>query len=81
MKRSLSAPLPDGVAGLVDAWEALHPGVAHPPSFCIADQKYGPPHCCDFVLVSNGLVPRLRKVEYQTETRASDHQPAFIHLK
>jgi endonuclease/exonuclease/phosphatase family metal-dependent hydrolase len=81
VKRSLSAPLPDGSAGLLDAWEALHPGIAHPPSFCIADQKYGPPHCCDFIFVSNDLAPRLRRVEYETATRASDHQPALIHLK
>jgi endonuclease/exonuclease/phosphatase family metal-dependent hydrolase len=81
VKRGLCAPLPDGSAGLVDAWEALHPGSAHPPSFCIADQKYGPPHCCDFILVSTDLAPRLRRMEYETATRASDHQPALIHLK
>jgi endonuclease/exonuclease/phosphatase family metal-dependent hydrolase len=81
VKRSLSTPLPDGSAGLLDAWEALHPGIAHPPSFCIADQKYGPPHCCDFIFVSNDLAPRLQRVEYETATRASDHQPALIHLK
>jgi len=81
VKRGLSAPLPDGSAGLVDAWEVLHPSVAHPPSFCIADQRYGPPHCCDFILVSNDLAPRLRRMEYETKTRASDHQPAFMYLK
>lgn len=81
VKRSLSAALPDGSAGLVDAWEALHPGIAHPPSFCIADQKYGPPHCCDFIFVSNDLAPRLGRMEYDTRTRASDHQPAFMYLK
>jgi len=80
LTRSLSAPLPDGVAGLVDVWETLHPGVAHPPSFCIADRKYGPPHCCDFVFISDGLVRRLRKVAYRTEARASDHQPVIVEF-
>ena len=79
VKLSLSQPTGD-VEGLLDAWDVLHPGTPHPPSFCIADQKYGSPHCCDFVLVSNGLVPRLRKVVYQTETRASDHQPVLVEL-
>ena len=79
VKLSLSQPTGD-VEGLLDAWGVLHPGTPHPPSFCIADQKYGSPHCCDFVLVSNGLVPRLRKVVYQTETRASDHQPVLVEL-
>lgn len=81
VKRSLSAPLPNGSAGLVDAWEVLHPGIAHPSSFCIADQKYGPPQCCDFIFVDNDLAPRLRRMEYDTKTRASDHQPAFMYLK
>lgn len=79
VKLSLSRPTGD-VGGLLDAWDVLHPGTPNPPSFCIADQKYGSPHCCDFVLVSNGLVPRLRKVVYQTETRASDHQPVLVEL-
>ena len=80
LKTSLSAPSSDGIAGFVDVWETLHPGIAHPPSFCIADQKHGSPHCCDFVFVCDGLVPRLRKVAYQTETRASDHQPVIVEF-
>ncbi|HET7156658.1 MAG TPA: hypothetical protein VFI87_14945, partial [Hyphomicrobiaceae bacterium] len=68
------------VEGLMDAWGVLHPGTPHPPSFCIADQKYGLPHCCDFVLASSGLVPRLRTIVYQTETRASDHQPVLVEF-
>ena len=79
VKLSLSQPTGD-VEGLVDAWSVLHPDTPHPPSFCIADQRYGPPHCCDFVLVNGGLASRLRKVAYQTETRVSDHQPLIVEL-
>jgi endonuclease/exonuclease/phosphatase family metal-dependent hydrolase len=79
VKRSLSEPMGD-VQGLIDVWENLHPGVPHPPSFCIADQKYGPPHCCDFVLVSPDLAPGVRRIAYETETRASDHQPVLLDL-
>lgn len=81
VKRSLSAPLPGDLAGLVDAWETLHPGEPHPSSFCIADQKYGAPHCCDYIFVSSDLVPRLRSITYDTATRASDHQPSFVFLE
>ena len=81
VKRSLSAPLGKNLAGLVDAWEALHPGEAHPPSFCIANQNYGTPHCCDYIFVSGDLVPRLRSITYETATRASDHQPALIYFE
>jgi endonuclease/exonuclease/phosphatase family metal-dependent hydrolase len=79
--RGLSTPLPNGVARLVDGWEVLHPGVAHPPSFCIAEQKFGPPHCCDYVFVSEQLVPRLRRIDYEITTRASDHQPVLVELE
>ena len=79
VKLSLSQRVGD-VGGLLDAWSILHPGTPHPPSFCIADRKYGSPHCCDFVFVSDGLAQRLRKVAYQTETRASDHQPVIVEL-
>ena len=80
VKLGLSQPGADASSGLFDAWTALHPGRLHPPSFCIADQKYGPPHCCDFIFVSEDLVPKLRRIEYQTETRASDHQPVLIEI-
>jgi endonuclease/exonuclease/phosphatase family metal-dependent hydrolase len=79
VKRSLSEAAGD-VAGLADAWETKHPGVPHPPSFCITDQTYGPPHCCDFVFLSPDLAPRLRAISYETEARASDHQPVLVEL-
>jgi endonuclease/exonuclease/phosphatase family metal-dependent hydrolase len=77
-KRRISAPIA-GAPALRDAWEALH-AESHPPSFCLYDQTYGAPHCCDFVFVSEDLAPRLRRVFYDVETRASDHQPVLIEL-
>jgi endonuclease/exonuclease/phosphatase family metal-dependent hydrolase len=79
LKLSLSEPA-GGIPGLIDAWAAVHPQAPHPPSFCIADQTYGPPHCCDFVFVTQDLVPRLRGVKYDTSTRASDHQPVLVEF-
>lgn len=76
----LTRPLDAGGAGLYDAWQVLHTGVAHPPSFCIADQTYGPPHCCDFLLISDDLRERLRHVHYDVDTRASDHQPVLVDI-
>ena len=65
---------------LVDAWEAQTPGRPHPPSFCIAEQKYGPPHCSDYVFVTEDLLERLETVSYDVETRLSDHQPVVLSL-
>jgi endonuclease/exonuclease/phosphatase family metal-dependent hydrolase len=80
VRARLTTPLASGGAGLHDTWEALHPGVPHPPSFCIADQTYGAPHCCDFLLVSDEVKARLRHIGYETETRASDHQPVLLDI-
>jgi endonuclease/exonuclease/phosphatase family metal-dependent hydrolase len=80
LKLSLSEQLGEGVPGLVDAWTAVHPQTPHPPSFCIADQTYGLPHCCDFVFVSQDLAPRLRGAAYDVSTRASDHQPVRVEF-
>ena len=79
-RRRLSDPFGDGVPALVDAWAALRAGEPHPPSFCLYDQSHGEPHCCDFVFVTEDLVPRLRRIEYDVETKVSDHQPVLIEL-
>ncbi len=76
----LQSPAEDGAPGLVDAWTALNPGVAHPMSFCLYERRYGEPHCCDFAFVTPDLRPRLRRVFYDTATQVSDHQPVLVEL-
>ena len=45
------------------------------------EQTHGDgPYCCDFVFVTGDLVPRLRSVRYDVDTRASDHQPVIVEL-
>jgi endonuclease/exonuclease/phosphatase family metal-dependent hydrolase len=62
-----------------DTWSAAHPGAPHPPSFGVHDKAYASePYCCDFVLVTPDLVPRLASVAIDRETRASDHQPVIV---
>jgi len=70
----------DGTPGLVDSWSTLNPGRAHPFSFCIFDQRYDKPHCCDFILLTPDLRPRLRRVFYDPQTQVSDHQPVLVEL-
>ena len=76
----LTEGVTDGPA-LRDAWRLAHPGQPHPPSFCIADQTWGPPHCCDFIFVSADLAGRVDNVTCDGETRLSDHQPVLLKLK
>ncbi len=75
----LQAPFDEaGTPRLRDAWACLRPGVTHPPSMCLHDQGDGPPRCLDFVLVSEGLIPRLRHIRYDQESKSSDHQAVII---
>ena len=68
--------------GLVDAWQALHPGEPHPPTFRLHERKEGTaPYCCDFVFVTPDLAPRLRDIRIYADNRASDHQPVMVELQ
>ena len=64
-----------------DAWPLAHGNQPHAPTFRVFDRTYGPePMACDFVFVSAGLAHRVRRVEVDLQTRASDHQPVALVL-
>ncbi|HOA92718.1 MAG TPA: endonuclease/exonuclease/phosphatase family protein [Quisquiliibacterium sp.] len=70
-----------GGSRLVDAWRVAHPDVPHAPTFRVFDKRYGKtPTAFDFVFVSEGLAPFVRRVAVNLETRASDHQPVLLDL-
>lgn len=70
------------VPRLVDAWTHAHPGIEHPPTFCVHDQHYSKqPYCCDFVFVTEDLLPHLTSVRVDVDIQASDHQPVMIELR
>jgi endonuclease/exonuclease/phosphatase family metal-dependent hydrolase len=67
--------------GFVDAWEALHPCVPHPPTFRVHERDEGEsPYCCDFVFVTPDLAPRLGSIRIDGDSQASDHQPVIVEL-
>ena len=67
--------------GFVDAWQALHPGAPHPPTFKLHERDEGEsPYCCDFVFVTPDLAPRLRSIRIDADNRASDHQPVTVEF-
>jgi len=68
--------------GFVDAWEALHPGAPHPPTFRVHERDAGEsPYCCDFVFVTPDLAPRLKSIRIDGDNQASDHQPVIVELQ
>jgi len=80
-KLRLSDPFGSGVPPLLDVWSALHPAEPHPPSFCLFDQTYGAPHCCDYVFASEDLVGRTESIAYDLDTQVSDHQPVLVTFR
>jgi len=79
----MQQPFEDGAgpARLHDAWRVLNGDTPHPPTFRLFDRSYGPePVACDFVFLSDGLVPRLKSIAVDTATQVSDHQPVAIEL-
>jgi endonuclease/exonuclease/phosphatase family metal-dependent hydrolase len=78
--RDGSVPRGGGIPALVDSWRALHGDAPHPVSFCLYEQSSGPPHCCDFMFVTEDLAPKIRRIVYEQETQASDHQPVLLEL-
>lgn len=64
-----------------DAWPLAHGSAPHDPTFRVFDHRYGPePICCDFVFVSDDLKPRVKQIEVNLHSRASDHQPVLLEL-
>lgn len=63
-----------------DAWQHAHPGVAQPSTMSVHDHTY-PPNACDLVLLTPDLLPRLRAIDIELQTQASDHQPVRLELQ
>jgi endonuclease/exonuclease/phosphatase family metal-dependent hydrolase len=80
-KRRISDPFEGGTPALIDVWAATCPGEPHPPSFCLYDQRYGEPHCCDFIFATEDLIPRISRIAYDTDTKVSDHQPVLVEIE
>jgi endonuclease/exonuclease/phosphatase family metal-dependent hydrolase len=78
----LAAPFDDEeTPPLDDAWPALHPGEAQPPTVGVHDRDQWPdPFACDFVFASRDLRDRLREIAVEGATAASDHQPMRLEL-
>lgn len=67
---------------LLDAWTHLHPDTPHPFSVGIYDHEQWPhPFTCDFMFVSEDLLPQVSTFDTDIQTQASDHQPILIEIQ
>jgi endonuclease/exonuclease/phosphatase family metal-dependent hydrolase len=65
-----------------DAWRVCHPGLPHAFTCGLYDhaQWSDGPDCRDFIFTTEDLIGRVRHIEVDGNTAASDHQPIFIEL-
>ncbi|WP_175819710.1 endonuclease/exonuclease/phosphatase family protein [Burkholderia sp. BCC0419] len=79
--RRFLEPMADAPS-FVDAWVARHPGRTPPPTAGVYDtvQWSEGPLACDFVFVTDTLLPRVVRCEIDGDVRASDHQPVLLEL-
>ncbi|WP_063549604.1 endonuclease/exonuclease/phosphatase family protein [Burkholderia territorii] len=79
--RRMLAPIADAPS-FVDAWIACHPGCTPPATAGVYDtaQWSEGPLACDFVFVTDTLLPRVTRCEIDGNLRASDHQPVVLEL-
>jgi endonuclease/exonuclease/phosphatase family metal-dependent hydrolase len=77
----MTAPV-DAATPFVDAWQHLNPGTPHPSTCKIYEKETPgePEQHWDFVFVNGDLAPRLRQVDVDRETQASDHQPVIVTI-
>ncbi len=64
-----------------DAWTIRHPGRPHLPTCGLYDRVLWPvADCRDFIFVTEDLAARVLRVDIDSATDASDHQPVVIEL-
>ncbi|MEX2198117.1 MAG: endonuclease/exonuclease/phosphatase family protein [Burkholderiales bacterium] len=67
----------------VDAWKHARPGEPHPPTTGLFARDQWPMggHCRDYFAVTPDVAARIARVECETATDASDHQPVGLVLR
>lgn len=71
----------DGTQAFVDAWTVAHPGKDHPITCGVYELvHWSTAHCRDFIFVTSDLAGRVRAMDVNEKTEASDHQPLRLVL-
>jgi endonuclease/exonuclease/phosphatase family metal-dependent hydrolase len=68
---------------LADAWNVLFPDKPHPHTTGLHDRAQWPigGHCRDYFAVTADVAKRVRSIEMDAASDASDHQPLRLTLK
>ena len=78
----LVAPFDDATPPYRDAWAVAHPDRRHAPTVGLHDKAQWPgePFTFDFICVSADLAPRVRSLQVDAGSTASDHQPVLLDI-
>lgn len=77
----ITAPFTEGIPSFCDAWLAAHNGAPHAHTVGLHGAEWPDrPYCCDFIFITEDLLPRLVEVKVNQDTDASDHQPVLLEL-
>ncbi len=78
----LIAPFGGAAPDWQDAWRVAHGNSPHAPTVRVHDEDPGrTPFCCDFIVVTDTLEPRLRSMTVDSVSRDSDHQAVFAEFE
>ncbi len=80
--RRVIAAAADDACSLFDGWTSCRGDVAHDPTCGVfdGDQWPGGAHCRDFMFVTRDVARRIRSIDVDLDTDASDHQPIRLDL-
>lgn len=74
-------PFADATPAFHDAWQLAHPGRPHDATVGLFDTLQWPRRfACDFAFVSADLAPRVRALQVDASSDASDHQALLLTL-
>jgi endonuclease/exonuclease/phosphatase family metal-dependent hydrolase len=77
----IQQPLAGGGPRYRDAWTLARGHQPHASTFCLHSAAYSKtPYCCDFVFVSDNLATRVQRIDVESRTQASDHQPVLLEI-
>lgn len=78
----LLSPSEGDASSLHDAWSAIHGDDPNDPTCGVFDHDQWPggAHCRDFFFVTADVAARIRSINVDLETDASDHQPVCLDL-
>jgi endonuclease/exonuclease/phosphatase family metal-dependent hydrolase len=81
LHRRMQTGVAENVPPFTDSWIYMYPDEQRPATVGVHDIVQWPePFACDFIFATPRLLPKIRRMEIDQRSAASDHQPVLIEL-